>query len=121
MKAIKLLVLLAIAACASEKPKSPNEALHSRDRQYQQCYLESDSFVQKHNIKKTGQVSISFLVKPDGKVDEEKIINSPFKDANFHACLLEITRGLTFPQSETDTIRRITKVLNFKTQTKIHE
>lgn len=121
MKGTKFLVLLLLISCASEKPKSPDEALRSRDRQYQQCYLESDSFVQKHNIKKTGQVTISFVVTPDGKIDDEKIVSSPFSDANFHACLLEITRGLTFPESTSDTVRRITKVINFKTQTKIYE
>jgi hypothetical protein len=121
MKGTKYLVLLALTACASEKPKSPEEALRSRDRQYQQCYLESDSFVQKHNVKKAGQVTIGFVVTPSGTVDEEKIVSSPFTDANFHACLLEITRGLTFPESSSNTIRSITKVLNFKTQTKIYE
>lgn len=121
MKGTKFLALLLFAACASQKPKSPDEALRSRDRQYQQCYLESDSFVQKHNIKKTGQVTISFVVTPNGTIDEEKIVSSPFSDANFHACLLEITRGLTFPESSTNAVRRITKVINFKTQTKIYE
>jgi hypothetical protein len=121
MKGTKLLVLFALISCASEKPKSPDEALRSRDRQFQQCYLESDSFVNKHYIKKTGQVTISFIVTQDGKVDEERIVSSPFSDANFHACLLEITRGLTFLESTSQTKRRITKVLNFKTQTKIHE
>jgi hypothetical protein len=121
MKGTKFLVLLLLVACASEKPKSPDEALRSRERQYQQCYLESDSFVQKNNVKKTGQVTLSFVVKPNGSVDEEKVVSSAFSDANFHACLLEITRSLTFQETTSETVRRITKVLNFKTQTKIYE
>lgn len=121
MMGTKSLVLLLLISCASEIPKSPDEALRSRDRQYQQCYLESDSFVQKHNVKKTGQVTISFVVTPVGTIDEEKIVNSPFSDANFHACLLEITRGLTFPESPGNTVRRITKVIHFKKQTKIYQ
>jgi TonB family protein len=121
MKETNLFILLVIAACSSGEVKSPQIVLASRERQFQQCYLESDSFMQKLNLKKTGQVAVTFTVAPSGKVEEEKIVSSDFKDANFHACILEVTRSFQFPATEDSLVRKMTKVLNFKTQPKITE
>ena len=108
MRGISIFVLLLIS-CATEGPPSDRAVLDSRERQYQQCYLESDSFMQRHQVKKTGQVTIQFIVTQEGKVAEEKITMSDFKDANFHACLLEMTRSLSFSSADPSLTRNMKK------------
>lgn len=119
MKVISLIILLILAACGSRSDTRP--PLDAKDRQYDQCYEESDSFAKRYNVKQTGKVVIEFTVLPDGKIDDEKIVESPFKDANFHACLLEITRRLEIPPASNGASKKVTKVLNFKTRTKVNE
>lgn len=121
MRGTSHFVLFVLVACSSVEVKPPQAVLASRERQFQQCYLESDSFVQKLNLKKTGQVKVTFAVSSDGEVEEERIISSDFKDANFHACILEVTRSFQFPKAENGAERKLTKILNFKTQPKIYE
>lgn len=116
MKAISLLIILTFFSCTH--PDTPRVPLNSKDRQYQQCFEESDSYRNK-NIRPKGQVMISFILHTDGKIDDEKIVSSDFRDANFHACLLEITRQLKLAPKAKET--RTTKIINFSSKVKIYE
>lgn len=118
MKATSLVALLFLVSCGSH-PDTPRAAIDKKDHQYQQCYHESDSFKQS-NVKTTGKVVITFSVLPNGKIEDEKILETPFKDANLNACLLEITRDLKIEPSASGAVKNVTKVLNFKTQTKMN-
>ena len=117
MKAISLLLFFLICSCSSREIKP----LKAKDRQFNQCYEESDSIAQRYNVKETGKVVIEFSVLSNGKIDGEKIVESPFKDANFHSCLLEVTRSLKIPPAKDGGVKKVTKVINFKTQTKMNE
>lgn len=117
MKVISFLILLILAACGTH-PDAPKDPMKSKDFQYKQCYQESESF-KNTNVKGKGQVTIGFTLMPDGKIEDEKIISSPFKDANFHACLLQMTRELDLPKPKAPT--NVTKIINFSSKTKIYE
>jgi len=120
MKVTSLFLLVSLASCGSRIEK-PVEVIDSKNFAYKECYNESESF-KKGIVKEIGQVSISFNVLPDGKVNDEKILLSDFKgDANFHACLLEVTREMKFPLTENGAVTNLTKVLNFSTKTKMNE
>jgi len=56
---------------------------------------------------------------PDGKIEDEKIASTDFKDANFHACLLSLTRELKLTPKKDPT--NVTKTINFSSKIKIHE
>ena len=116
MKAISLLSLLILASCGSrdQKPVAP---IDSKNYEYQQCFYESETYSNRI-IKGQGQVTITFLLMPDGKIEDEKIAATDFKDANFHACLLETTRALKLPPNAVET--KVTKVLNFKLKVKMN-
>lgn len=118
MKVLTLTLLIFLTACGSH-PDTPKPPLDAKDHQYRQCYDESDSF-RNSKIKTTGRVVITFLVLPNGKIEDEKITETPFKDANLNACLLEITRSLKIPPAENGAVKNVTKVLNFKTKTKMN-
>src|SRR6478736_6708584 len=97
MKVISFLTLLILFGCAKDqKPVAP---IDSKNFDYQQCYYESDSY----SKRLPGKVSITFLLMPDGKIEDEKIAVTDFKDANFHACLLQTTRSLKLPPKEVET------------------
>lgn len=119
MKVISFLLLIFLAACGSH-PDTPKPPLDAKDHQYRQCYDESDSF-RNSNVKTTGRVVITFVVLPDGKIEDEKITETPFKDPNLNACLLEITRSLKIAPATNGAAKNVTKVLNFKTKTKMNE
>ena len=113
MKATKLLVLLAVVSCGSrmEKPVAP---VDSKDYEYKQCFYESES------SKQSGSVKIGFKVLSDGKIDDEKILESDYKDPNFHACLLEMTREIKFPIPENGVETTGIKVINFSIRKKMN-
>ena len=113
MKVISFLSFLMLVSCGSrdQKPVSP---IDSKNFDYQQCYYESDSYSKRLK----GQVTITFLLMPDGKIEDEKMEATDFKDANLHACLLETTRALVFPTKEVAT--KVTKVINFSLKIKMN-
>lgn len=120
MKGTSLVLLATLASCASRIEK-PVEVIDSKNFDYKECYNESDSF-KNRIVKEIGQVSISFNVLPDGKVEGEKVLLSDFKgDANFHACLLEVTRSMKFPPPKDGAVTNLTKVLNFSTKIKMND
>ena len=116
MKVINLLGLLMLFSCGSRNQK-PVAPIDSKNFEYQQCFYESESYSNRI-IKGKGQVSITFLLMPDGKIEDERIAATDFKDANFHACLLETTRALKLPPKDVET--KITKVLNFTLKIKMN-
>jgi hypothetical protein len=117
MKATSLLFFFILVSCSSRAI----DPLSAKDRQFNQCYEESDSIAQSDKLPRNAKVVIEFSVFPDGKIDEEKIVNSPFKDANFHSCLLQITRTLKIPPDNEGRVKKVSKILNFKTPTKMNK
>ncbi len=118
MKVINLFVLILLVACGSRMEK-PVATIDSRDYEYKECFNDSDS-MRNTNVKGKGQVKIGFIVLPDGKVEDEKIIESSFKDPNFHACLLEVTRSMNFPAPKSGAATNTTKVINFSSKIKMN-
>jgi hypothetical protein len=117
MKAFSLLILLSLFACSShhevDQKKDPIRfGLLSRQRQYTQCFLESDSYLGK-NHKKIGSMNVYFLIDEKGKVQDEKIENSDFKDANLHACVLEQIRSITFLMPQGHGTTKVSQPINF--------
>lgn len=119
MKGINFLSFFLLISCGSRMEK-PVPVIDSKDFAYKECYNESEAF-KDTNVKGKGQVIIKFTVRPDGKVDDEKIFSSEFKDANFHACLLETTREMKFPPPKNGLESMATKVINFSTKTKMND
>lgn len=116
MKVTSLFFLIILASCGSriQKPVAP---IDSKNYEYQQCFYESETYSNRI-IKGKGQVTITFLLMPDGKIEDEKVAATDFKDANFHACLMETTRSLKLPPKEVET--KVTKIINFKLKTKMN-
>lgn len=84
MKGISFLLVIFLSACASDhKDPTPNGQLA---RQYYQCYWESDSIT--FNPPVEGKMKLKVKVRPTGKAEEVKILESAFaKDRNFEACI----------------------------------
>jgi|GEM_PF-3425216 TonB family protein len=105
MKAISLILLaLLLASCSSPQAKndSPIDSkLHARQASYRQCYIESDSYQGKQD-KTIGRVTVRFLISKEGLVKDASISQSDFKDANFHACLLDQIRQIKFDKVENE-------------------
>lgn len=90
MKVTSLIALLAILSCSSaELPKDPIQA---KMEKFQQCYHESDSY----GDRIAGKVVTEYRIDAQGKVQDEAIHSTEFKDPNLHACLLEQLRKLSF-------------------------
>ncbi len=119
MKAINFLALILLASCGSRMEK-PVAAIDSKDFQYKECFNESDA-IRSTNVKGSGSVTVGFTIMPRGMVDDEKILASDFKDANFHSCLLEVTRSIKFPEPTSGFAMNTTKILNFSTKKKMNE
>jgi len=97
MKGISFLSLFLLVACRSPQPKHhPIETpIESKHDEYRSCFLESESYKGRNTVE-NGVVAVSFTINQDGKVINAKIAESAFKDANFHACLLDQIRSLKF-------------------------
>ena len=98
MKAISLLSLLILFSCAHQgKQEDPiTKAINSRNRQFQQCHMESDSH------KQAGKVRIRAILNGNGVVKDTYIVDSTFNDPNLHACLEGILAQLKFPPGYAD-------------------
>lgn len=118
MKAISFSILVLLFSCGSRIEK-PVAAIDSKNYEYKECFNDSDS-MRDTNVKGKGQVKIGFIVLPDGKVEDEKILESSFKDPNFHACLLEVTRSIKFPAPKSGVATKTTKVINFSSKIKMN-
>ncbi len=84
MKAISLLVVL-VACSHKERPL--------QERQLIQCYLESDTYMEKKPIDAKMSINVSEM----GIVLSAKVISSSEKDANFNACLSYVVMGAGRP------------------------
>ena len=99
MKVISFLYLLFLVSCASEPKKNKDpirEALKTKNDEFRECYLESDSYPGRRS-QTTGAVKVSFMIDTTGKLNDEKIAETTFKDPNFHACILGMMRTINFP------------------------
>lgn len=93
MKVISLLIILMACASHHEKPKDViREGLLSKMNQVHQCYHESDTFMNKHDI----LLVYTFTILPDGNVSNQKILEQSQKDPNFTTCFLTEMKALKF-------------------------
>ena len=112
MKAISFLLLL--VACTSKKTKyhpieTPIELKHD---EFRSCFLESESYKGRHAEEK-GEVKVSFTIDSIGKVIKSKIEESAFKDASFHACLLDQLRMIQFAPTQDGKELEVSMPINF--------
>lgn len=109
MKAISLFIFFLLSGCASYEKKISSDPiqgpLEARYESYRQCYLESESYKGRMDPA-LGKVIVSFNITKEGKVQNEKIHESPFKDANFHACLLDQIRQTSFAVRQEEVLVR---------------
>jgi hypothetical protein len=118
MKVIKLSALLLFTACAS--PERVVDRIHDpmekRQEKYRQCYLESDSYPRDLKTEEKRTITVSFTVLPEGKVKEEKIVRSDFKDANLHQCILWLTRETKFSPGPDATAVQVFHPIDFRSR-----
>ena len=112
MRAISFLLLL--VACTSKKTKyhpieTPIELKHD---EFRSCFLESESYKGRHAEEK-GEVKVSFTIDSIGKVIKSKIAESAFKDASFHACLLDQLRMIQFTPNQDGKELEVSMPINF--------
>lgn len=100
MKVINFIILVLLVSCAHKKSKEETVTgvIESRNRQFQQCHIESDSH------KQAGKVRMKALLNKKGAVRDSYIIDSTFNDPNLHACLEGILSPLEFPSGYADEI-----------------
>ncbi|MFP5386987.1 MAG: TonB family protein [Bacteriovoracia bacterium] len=112
MKVISFLTLLILFSCAHKEAVHPIEGpLNAKQFNYRQCYLESNSFKGRASPP-PGQMIVSFKITKEGKVEDEKILESTFaKDPNFEACVLDQIRQVKFGKFDTTT--EVTQPINF--------
>ena len=104
-------------ACSTHHDVDPKKdpiryGLISRQRQYTQCFLESDSYMGK-NHKKIGSMRVRFFIDGKGQVQDEKIETSDFKDPNLHACVLGQIRSIIFLTTHQQGLIEVSQPINF--------
>lgn len=124
MKAISLLALFLLMACASEKTKyvsfeiPMDNFVHEKfqDKRYELtgCYMESDTYSVE---KKQAKMIVDFKVNLLGKVEDEVISLTDVEDANFKACVLNVVRSISFGSQEKELT--ISQAIRFHPETKI--
>jgi hypothetical protein len=119
MKVISLIFILLLSACASHQVevidpiKDPIRfGLHSKRDEYRSCFLESESY-KGRNSNTDGVVMAGFTINKLGVPTEIKILESPFKDPNFHACLQGIIGLIRFPPSKDGGYTTVTQPISF--------
>lgn len=107
MKGTKFFLLLLFLACSTYEEqkglKLTDDLSEAKGEKFKQCYLESDLFL----ARRPGKMEISYLVTPEGRVENEKVTRADFKDANLFACVLSLARHLEY---EVDLKRRPTTI-----------
>ena len=99
MKGIKFLLMVLLFSCAHQNEEDPIvRTIYSRNRQFQQCHMESDSF------KAEGKLKLKATLTKSGDVKDTQVVESTFADANLHACLTGILKSLKFPEDQADEI-----------------
>lgn len=117
MKVFNLMLALGlVSACASPQKivNRIDDPLEKRQAKFLQCYTESDSYQRDQAENELRSMTVNFLVMPDGKVKNEKIIKSDFKDPNLHQCVLWLTRETAFAPSNNATAIEVQHPLNFR-------
>ncbi len=112
MKAISFLLIL--GACSTYQPTGDpiQDALAKRQRQFTQCYLESDSY-KGTQVKEVGTVTVGFTIDPEGNVRGERILGTDFKDPNFHVCVLGVVDTTPFERPKDRQAIQVTQPIRF--------
>lgn len=123
MKAISLILISLLFSCAShhEEQVDPKKepirfGLLSKRDEFRSCYLESESYQGKDAITQ-GIVRVGFIVDKMGNSKEGKIVESSFKDPNFHACILGILRIIKYPPPADGKTIEVIQPINFYPRT----
>lgn len=119
MKVISLIFILLLSACASHQEevidpvKDPIRfGLHSKRDEYRSCFLESESY-KGRNSNTDGVVMVGFIINKLGAPTQIKIVKSPFKDPNFHACLQGILGLIRYPPPKDGGTIEVTQPISF--------
>lgn len=102
MKAISLLFLLLLVACASE-PKDPyafiGQGLQGKAPELRECYLNSPNYLR--NPGAEIRTKVEFDLELDGTTTNHKVLESSLADKKFDQCLVDKLKSLKFvPQKE---------------------
>ncbi|MCM2280726.1 MAG: AgmX/PglI C-terminal domain-containing protein [Bdellovibrionaceae bacterium] len=77
--------------------------LSAQSSRFQRCFV--DHMKRKGSTSAKGSLAVAFIIRTNGKVDSQRIVNSPFDDTLFHNCVLEVIDRTPFPDFEGDPIR----------------
>lgn len=102
MKVTSFIFILFTFGCAHKAEDPIKGPLDRRSEAFRQCYYESDSYLGK-DANPPGSMMVSFTVTEEGKVADEKIVKSSFKDPSLHACILDQIRRVRFGKLKTQT------------------
>lgn len=121
MKAISFLFILGfIISCSTPevKEKDPiKAALNTKNDEYRECFLESDSYKGRRAPETTAVIQVSFTINAKGTATNSKVYESPFKDANLHACVLGMIRLIHFPLPKEGETTDVKETISFKPRT----
>lgn len=117
MKAISLLLISTFfISCASSKKDQNIDPiqgkLESKNDEFRQCFLESDSYQGRHFEEKR-EIKVGFIIDPKGNVKDEKIFSSEFKDPNFHVCILGMVKKIKFSPPKTAKEYQVVAPINY--------
>jgi hypothetical protein len=123
MKEISLGLIFLLGSCASyhEEQVDPKKepiryGLLSKRDEFRSCYLESESYKGKDAITQ-GIVRVGFTIDGKGHSKDGKIVESSFKDPNFHACILGILRLIHYPPQADGKTIEVIHPINFYPRT----
>ena len=123
MKAISFGFLILMASCASQNEEQIDPSkdpirygLLSKRDEFRSCYLESESYKGKDALTQ-GLIRVGFTIDKNGQSDNEKIIESSFKDANLHACIMGILRLIKYPPPKDGGTIEVNEPINFYPRT----
>lgn len=104
MKAISLIFLAILFSCSSHQPPklSPEEegirsSLMAHMEDYRTCFKASETFKKNYDENTKAYFKVGFTIDSHGKVINEKILESDFKEPTFENCLLKAVESIQFP------------------------
>ncbi len=114
MKAISLLVLLAMVACSSRRqPEDPYHFLQApllaKVPEMRECYTNTSNYLKNQDAEI--KTKIEFELQLDGSTTDHKIIDSSLKDEKFNKCMISKLQTLKYPPQKESIV--ITQTFNF--------
>ncbi len=79
-----------------------NRVLAAQGSRFQRCFL--DFMKRRGTTDMRGTVSVAFVIATNGKVENQRIVGSPFSDPLLHNCVAEVIDRAPFPGFEGEAI-----------------